>query len=134
MSLKTQLKRFRQLKRLDLYLRTGDECVAFKEVFDGLQSLTHLSLEIHPIETDFLKDIDKYLPKLQSLQIRSSFKATEATADGLNRLSRLESLRLIVGNKSIIDIIETKVKKNCRKIKSIDIEFDSSDDSDSNPD
>ena len=122
MLLKTHLKRFLQLKRLDIRLITVDKWMTIKELFDDFQSLTHLWLALCQniaTETDFIKDIDKYLPNLQSLEIEGRIKATEETADSLSRLSRLVLLRLRVENVSIINIIKTKVKKNCRKIKSI---------------
>ena len=125
-SIINELIRLPKLKRISLKPIAVDKTITSAKLFDGLQSLTHLELSVDRwgvyFQSQLLKNIHMFLPKLQRLEIIDSpIKVTEKTADTLSRLSRLESLRLIVDKKTIRDLIEKKVKENCKKLKSIEI-------------
>ena len=96
------------------------------ENFRGLQSLTHLTINLlndQKIYYNFFLNIDEILPKLQVLCVVNdlSIEVSEQSMDSLARLSRLESIRLEVNNNSIRHLIIDKIMKNCKKIKSIHI-------------
>ena len=76
---------------------------------------------------DFLKDINKSLPNLRVLSLveligKTSIEVSQQTVDSLGRLSK--SLYLFVNNNSFQNKIKTKVMKNCKKLKSINIGID----------
>ena len=129
LSFMTEVKKFKALERLEfgLRLQKNSELNQFMENFNGLQSLTHLSINFwnkNPIQMDLIKDIDKSFPKLRVLRIISNYypiEVSQQSIDSLGRLSRLESLEINVNNESIRHIIIDKIEKNCKKIKSIDI-------------
>ena len=127
----TGVKKFKALERLgfEFSLEDFSELQTYEEFFNGFESLTHLSILLvnaKQIQNDLLKNINKSLPKLRVLCIKSLYpiEVSEETADCLGRLSRLESIQLNVKNNSIQESIVDKIMKNCRKIKSIDITVD----------
>ena len=121
----TQVKRFKRLERLGfhLFIQTYEDFQPFNEYLKGMESLTHLSVDLvfgKHIENDLLKDIDICLPKLRVLCLRNfSLKVSEQTIDSLGRLSTLQSLELNVNNIFIRESIVNKVEKNCKNIKTI---------------
>ena len=77
----SEVKKFKALERLEFGVTTIylDE-LNFEEYFNGLQSLTHLSISLailqfsrHDIETDLLNGIDKSLPKLRVLYLKDVY-------------------------------------------------------------
>ena len=106
-SVMTEIKRFRRLKRLSLVFSGLYEDMTSISLFDGFRSLTHLSLFLYSsngIDTHLLRNVDKYLPNFQTLKINGySFTATEEM--NLNQLNN--------------PLIETKIRNNCKKISSI---------------
>ena len=126
-SFMTEFKRFKRLERLEFefILESYEHFKPFNEYFEGMESLTHLSVGLNVenrIEKDLLKDIDICFPKLRVLSIkRPLIGVSEQTIDSLSRLSRLQSLELTVNKKSIRDSIANKVKKNSKNIKTIHI-------------
>ena len=91
------------------------------------KKITHLSFLLSfVINLNFFKDIDIIFPKLQYLQIIAEIKATpeEVTqmADILSRLSRLQTLKLVINKKVNYKEIEVKIREKCRKIRTIDIQ------------
>jgi len=85
------------------------------------QNLTHLTIFNLRIKDNFFIDIDKKLPKLQSIYIT---KANEITFETLNELSKLKDIQeiYIKTNETKTSINESDVMKvieNCRKINSI---------------
>ena len=121
-SLMTEVNKFKALERLGFRLNLEDyeHLKLFEEYFNGLQSLTHLTIIYNNrMAKDLLKDIDIYLPKLRVLCVTyAPIEVSEQTVNSLARLSRLESLRFNVNNESIRDLIIDKITKNCTKIKS----------------
>ena len=127
----TEVNKFKALETLGfaLSLKNYTEFQTFEKCFKGLEYLTHLSIDLlnrshfNPLnKKDLLKHIDKSLPKLRVLRFRSdSIEISEQTVNSLGRLSRLESIDFYINNKSIRDSIVDKIKRNCRKIKSIKI-------------
>ena len=121
---------FRQLKRLSLnFIIHKDfdinELFSF-EAFKGLSNITHLTLDFADyLSLNFFKDIDIFLPKLQCLYFEDVINATpeEVTqiADILSRLSRLQTLKLLINKKVDYKEIEVKIREKCRKIRSIDL-------------
>lgn len=128
MPLMIEVKRFRRLKRLEMYFKYDNNSMTLRELFNDFQLLTHLSLRLysrHCIKSQFFEEIDILLPNLKRLrQNYWPIRAKEETAHTLSRLPRLESLSLSVDNEAIRNLIVTKVMKNCPKIKSIDIQIE----------
>ena len=122
-----EVNKFKALETLEFRLRLGDyeELQTFEKYFNRLQSLTNLTIDLrnkNPIKNDFLKNIDKSLPKLRVLCLTDVIiEVSEQTVDSLARLLRLESIQMEINNDWIRDLINDKVMKNCKKIKSIDI-------------
>ena len=125
----TEVKKFKGLERLEFgFCHKNINELNFGKYFNGLQSLTHLTIYIFNsfrMKKDLLKGIDKSLPNLVVFNIkvaeRNSIEVSEQTTVALTRLSRLESLEITVNNESIRDLIVSKVMKKCKKLKTIDI-------------
>ena len=139
----SSLNEFKSLKRLSVTLMprvepwTGKWIKSYAKVyskldsrhfpfqaFKGFERLTHLSLSCSlgiQFTERTTKDISVFLPKLRYLLINATINATEAVADHLGRLSRLEKIMIFVDNKSIVETIKTKLIKNCPKIRKINV-------------
>ena len=143
-SFMTEVNKFKHLETLEfgLDLQPNEVLKPINQYFNGFQCLTHLTIDLFSYQTiknDFLKDIDKSLPKLRFFCIESNYYPIEVSQQSINslgRLSRLESIQLCVNNESILALITDKIKKNCKKIKTIDITVEDivEDDSDFNLD
>ena len=123
-SFMTEVKKFKALERIKfrIVLEKNTELHQLKEYFEGLESLTHLTIKFPNydiIENDFLKDIDKSLPKLRVLRLYTKIKVSENRLDNLGRLARLGSLEIVVNNESILYLITDKIENNWRKNKMI---------------
>ena len=119
------VKKFKALKRLrfGLFIRYRENVNRFEEFFSGLQSLTHLSVDMPKdiLINGLLKDIDIHLPELQNLAIKSQyFQVSKHSVKSLCRLSKLETIHLNVryGSKHTV---ESKLLEKCKRIKSIDL-------------
>src|ERR1700712_1455608 len=88
-----------------------------------------MNINSRVLKESLLTDIGFNLPKLQSLIILTSdldFNASEWTADILSGLSRLETISLSVNNVMTKNDIESKLIKNCKLIRKIDIRCEDS--------
>ena len=121
----SSLKVFKQLRRLDVRF----DCDSINDqTFNGLQQLTHLTMYFNEkkIKDDFLKHIVNNLPNLRHLEVciyEGVVIATEQTADVLRRLTKLESISMTISDQSIRSEIESKLIKNCKLIKNINIKI-----------
>ena len=125
--------RFKHLERLDLCIEfsidTNDETIKLFSLksFDGLKGLTHLNLDFGPnfiFENTILTGIDIILPNLRYFKFKNKIFCSQWTADILSRFSRLESIKLDVINQSIRPIIEDRIRKNCKKVRQIDLSIE----------
>ena len=88
---------------------------------NGLQNLTHLSLNSENllITDSFFTSIDKYLPKLQSIQCWNT-DITEQSFDSLSKLSKLQTIFLSKINKwEINESVLKQLVNKCLKLKSM---------------
>ena len=68
------------------------DVVITSEIFNNLRNLTHLSLDFQLYE-EFFESIDKYLPKLQSIELEFHSDITEQTFKSLSKLSKLQTIK-----------------------------------------
>ena len=124
------LKAFPELKRLDLeliFLNPQNVSEFSLKAFEDIPNITHLSIEFNDrqMNAKILTNIDKYLPKLQYLLIKSVIITDEEgvtqMAESLSKLSSLHTIDLWLEERHISALMEAKVREMCRKIRKIDI-------------
>ena len=128
MNFLSEVNKFKALERLGfcLNLKNIEDVNLFEDNFNGLQSLTHLSINIsnigQNIDNNILHNIENSLPGIRSLKLTGIWPGY-LTAISLSRLQYLEYLQMNC-NKDIRDLIIKLVINNCKKIKTIDIKID----------
>ena len=117
------------LKRLNLKLCGNFEIFSF-EAFKGLSNITHLTLNFHSYSIEstranILTDIDIHLPELQYFEMKNKIDATQEEftqmADILSRLSRLQTLELMLKKTVNYEEFEVKIREKCREIRTINL-------------
>ena len=98
------LKSFKQLKRMSLFLAIYNKPLILSKILTGFESLTHLSLNVTILSfpnaiikginaKDFIS-IELYLPNLQVLDIRNTFRDKQLLSYVLSRLSKLRVIKI----------------------------------------
>jgi hypothetical protein len=129
-----QLKQFKELKRLEIEFEINSQITENcfnNSMKSGFENLTHLRIGFSDsidyrfnslvLNETLLTDFYKYLPKLQTFNLKNSIEVTEKTADILSRLSNLETLELNIVDHTVCQSFKNKIIEKCRKIKSIQL-------------
>jgi len=115
---------FTQLKRLIItsQIFVGFNPIVLNETLNGCKRLTHLKVDVCGnclISEHFLTNICENSPKLQFLWL-SKTEITDVSLNSLSKLTKLQTIRLVV-NGDIQRSIHETIVNNCPKIKEIEV-------------
>ena len=128
----SSLRQFKRLKRMNLYFTRelyllfdyleSNQFLPFSQL-KGFTELTEITFYCEyniKLSDTIFTDIDINLPQLQSLTFYG-FKvcATHWTLLMLKRMTRLESIHLVLDNKDSISEFSSQLTKNCKKLRKL---------------